>query len=41
LFALTHRRFRAPFDLVLTAERVRGYKPAPWHFLGFERLTRV
>jgi 2-haloacid dehalogenase len=41
LFALTHRQFRAPFDLVLTAERVRGYKPAPWHFLGFERLTRV
>jgi 2-haloacid dehalogenase len=41
LFALTHQRFLAPFDLVLTAERVRGYKPAPWHFLGFERLTRV
>jgi 2-haloacid dehalogenase len=41
LFALTHQRFRAAFDLVLTAERVRGYKPAPWHFLGFERLTRV
>jgi 2-haloacid dehalogenase len=41
LFALTHRQFRTPFDLVLTAERVRGYKPAPWHFLGFERLTRV
>jgi 2-haloacid dehalogenase len=41
LFALTHQRFRAPFDLVLTAERVRGYKPAPWHFLGFERLMRV
>ena len=41
LFALTHLRFRAPFDLVLTAERVRGYKPARWHFLAFERLTRV
>ncbi len=41
LFALTHRRFRAAFDLVLTAERVRGYKPAPWHFLGFERITRA
>ena len=41
LFALTHRQFRAPFDLVLTAERVRGYKPAPWHVLGFERITRV
>ena len=41
LFALTHQRFRAPFDVVLTAERVRGYKPAPWHFLAFERITRV
>ena len=36
LFALTHVQFRAAFDLVLTAERMRGYKPAPWHFLGFE-----
>jgi 2-haloacid dehalogenase len=41
LFAMTHMRFGAPFDLVLTAERIRGYKPAPWHFLAFERLTRV
>ena len=41
LFGLTYLQFRAPFDLVLTAERVRGYKPEPWHFLGFERLTRV
>jgi 2-haloacid dehalogenase len=38
LFLSTHRMFRAPFDFVLTAERVRGYKPAPWHFRGFERL---
>lgn len=41
LFALTHRVFRVPFDLVLTAERVRGYKPERWHFRGFEMLTRV
>ena len=41
LFAATERRFRKPFDLVLTAERVRGYKPAAWHFQGFERLTHV
>jgi 2-haloacid dehalogenase len=41
LFGLTHQQFRSPFDLVLTAERVRGYKPAPWHFLAFERITRV
>jgi 2-haloacid dehalogenase len=41
LFANTHRMFRVPFDLVLTAERVQGYKPAPWHFRAFEMLTRV
>ena len=41
LFAATQQRFRIPFDLVLTAERVRGYKPARWHFQGFERLTRL
>jgi 2-haloacid dehalogenase len=41
LFAITHRLFRVPFDLVLTAERVRGYKPERWHFRGFEMLTHV
>ena len=41
LFEITHRTFRSPFDLFLTAERVRGYKPARWHFRGFEMLTRV
>ncbi|HEY6361402.1 MAG TPA: HAD-IA family hydrolase [Vicinamibacterales bacterium] len=41
LFEITHRTFRTPFDLFLTAERVRGYKPAPWHFRAFELLTRV
>ena len=39
LFETTHRMFKTPFDLVVTAERVRGYKPAPWHFRAFERLT--
>ena len=41
LFEITHRTFRMPFDLFLTAERVRGYKPALWHFRAFELLTRV
>jgi len=41
LFWTTHRLFRMPFDLVLTAERVRGYKPERWHFRGFEMLTGV
>jgi 2-haloacid dehalogenase len=41
LFEITHGEFRKPFDLFLTAERVRGYKPARWHFRAFELLTRV
>jgi 2-haloacid dehalogenase len=39
LFETTHRMFRAPFDLFVTAERVRAYKPARWHFRAFELLT--
>jgi 2-haloacid dehalogenase len=39
LFETTHRMFRTPFDLFVTAERVRGYKPAPWHFRAFELIT--
>jgi 2-haloacid dehalogenase len=41
LFEITHRTFRRPFDLFVTAERVRGYKPARWHFRAFEVLTGV
>ncbi len=41
LFALTHRLFAKPFDLCLTSERIRGYKPERWHFRGFELLTGV
>ena len=41
LFEATHRSFRRPFDLFVTAERVLGYKPAPWHFRAFELITRV
>jgi 2-haloacid dehalogenase len=41
LFEITHRSFRAPFDLFVTAERVRGYKPAPWHFRAFQQLAHV
>jgi 2-haloacid dehalogenase len=39
LFEMTHRTFPQPFDLFVTAERVRGYKPSPWHFGAFELLT--
>ncbi len=41
LFEITHRTFREPFDLFVTSERVRGYKPARWHFRAFELLTGV
>ena len=41
LFEITHRRFRMPFDLFVTGERIRGYKPAPWHFRAFELMTGV
>ena len=41
LFEITHRSFANPFNLFVTAERVRGYKPEPWLFRGFERITRV
>jgi 2-haloacid dehalogenase len=41
LFEVTHGTFRAPFDLFLTGERIRAYKPAPWHFRGFARITGV
>ena len=41
LFEITHRSFATPFNLFVTAERMRGYKPGPWLFRGFERLTGV
>jgi len=41
LFEITHRSFATPFNLFVTAERVRGYKPEPWLFRAFERLTGV
>src|SRR5438105_4699796 len=39
LFAQTQRAFRTPFDLVVTAERVLDYKPAPAHFHYFARKS--
>ncbi len=39
LFAETQRAFRMPFDLVVTAERVRDYKPSPTHFHHFRRAS--
>jgi 2-haloacid dehalogenase len=39
LFALTEKSFLLPFDLVVTAERVRDYKPSLSHFRFFARST--
>jgi phosphonatase-like hydrolase len=41
LFAKTQRAFRERFDLVVTAERVRDYKPSPAHFRFFSRSSGV
>lgn len=38
LFADTCRQFTVDFDLVVTAEHVRSYKPAPPHFVEARRL---
>jgi 2-haloacid dehalogenase len=35
LFAQTQRAFVKPFDMVITAEQVRSYKPSPAHFHRF------
>jgi 2-haloacid dehalogenase len=40
-FEAVHRRFRQPFDLFVTAERIRAQKPSQWHFRAFELLTHV
>ena len=37
LLGLTRRFFKSDFDLVVTAQQVRSYKPDPAHFKEFER----
>jgi 2-haloacid dehalogenase/putative hydrolase of the HAD superfamily len=37
LLGQTRRHFRTDFDLVVTAQQVRSYKPDPAHFTEFER----
>ena len=41
LFQRTQACFRQPFDMVVTAERVRDYKPSPAHFRYFYRASGV
>ena len=41
LFAQTQKSFRLPFDLVVTAEQVKDYKPSHNHFRRFFRMSGV
>ncbi len=41
LFAQTRKNFQQPFDLVVTAEDAKDYKPARTHFRRFFRLSGV
>lgn len=41
LLAQTHRKFKCPFDLVITAERVTDYKPGLGHFRFFAQTSGV
>ena len=41
LFAETHKSFQQPFDLVITAEQVKDYKPSHSHFRRFFRVSGV
>ena len=38
-FERAHRMLREPFDLFLTAERLRVYKPSPLPFRAFQMMT--
>jgi 2-haloacid dehalogenase len=40
-FEAAHRAFRQPFDLFVTAERIRGHKPELWHFRAFQLLAQA
>jgi FMN phosphatase YigB (HAD superfamily) len=40
-FEAMHRTFSQPFDLFVTSDRIRGRKPAPWHFRAFEQMANA
>jgi FMN phosphatase YigB (HAD superfamily) len=40
-FEAAHRTFRKPFDLFVTAERIRARKPDLWHFRAFQLMSQV
>ncbi len=40
-FEAAHRAFKQPFDLFVTADRIRAHKPDLWHFRAFQLLAQV
>lgn len=40
-FEAAHRKFRQPFDLFVTADRIRARKPDLWHFRAFQLLSQT
>ena len=40
-FEAAHRAFRQPFDLFVTADRIRAHKPDLWHFRAFQLMAQV
>ena len=40
-FEMLHRAFKQPFDLFVTADRIRAHKPDLWHFRAFQLLAQV
>ena len=40
-FEAAHRAFMQPFDMFVTADRIRAHKPDLWHFRAFQLLAQV
>jgi 2-haloacid dehalogenase len=40
-FEAAHRVFRQPFDMFVTAERIRARKPDLWHFRAFQLMSQA
>jgi 2-haloacid dehalogenase len=40
-FEAAHRAFSKPFDLFVTADRIRAKKPDLWHFRAFQLMAQV
>lgn len=40
-FEAAHRAFSRPFDLFVTADRIRARKPDLWHFRAFQLMAQI